>query len=392
MTVRDPSGPALQPLPVTPRFAPTPARLDPRLKPLFARHFLQVFSFNCVLWALQMVAVPGSWDVKFVYSQAIGLSIWALIDFGRFVLRPDATTGWPDPPPAIALVVVGIVGGYTLGTFIGDWYCGCSTWEWWTLSPRRLAATVAGTLFASSVAVYFFFARGRAAHQAALLAASERDATLARLTLLQAQLEPHMLFNTLANLRVLISLDPARAQAMLDRLIAYLRATLSASRASTHSLAAEFERLDDFLALMAVRMGERLRTEFTLPAELRALAVPPLLLQPLVENAIKHGLEPKVEGGRIHVSARLDGARLELSVRDTGLGARAAAPSGPPLVGSPPGATPAATRFGLQQVRERLATLYGEQADFTLEAADDAEGGMRARIRLPQQQSETNPQ
>ena len=360
-----------RPLIVTPAPSTPFARLDPALRPNFGRHFVQVFAFNCVLWALQMIAVPGAWDVKMVYSQAIGLSIWAIIDFGRFALRPNQHTGWPDPPPAIALVIVGIAVGYTVGTFIGDAYCGCSTWEWWTLSPRRFAATVAGTVFAASVATYYFFSRGRDALQRAQLAASERDATLARLTLLQSQLEPHMLFNTLANLRVLISLDPVRAQAMLDRLIAYLRATLSASRASTHSLAAEFERIEDFLALMSVRMGERLRTQLTLPDELRELPVPPLLLQPLVENAIKHGLEPKVAGGRISVSARREGHRLELSVRDTGVGLSASA-------GSAQG-----TQFGLHQVRERLQALHGEQASFTLEAVPDREGGMLARITLP---------
>ena len=95
---------------------------------------------------------------------------------------------------------------------------------------------------------------------------------------------------------------------MLDRLIAFLRATLAASRTGTHPLAAEFARIDDYLALMAGAHGRRgCSTQLELPAELRELPVPPLLLQPLVENAIKHGLEPKVEGGRIEVSARARG-------------------------------------------------------------------------------------
>ena len=129
-----------------------------------------------------------------------------------------------------------------------------------------------------------------------------------------------MLFNTLANLRVLIGLDAPRAQAMLDHLNAYLRATLGASRAPWHPLSAEFDRLADYLALMAVRMGPRLQVVLDLPDELRRLPLPPLLLQPLVENAIKHGLEPKVAGGRIEVGARRDGDMLELSVRDSGVG------------------------------------------------------------------------
>ena len=131
--------------------------------------------------------------------------------------------------------------------------------------------------------------------------------TEAQLKLLETQLEPHMMFNTLANLRVLIGMDPPRAQAMLDHLIAYLRATLSASRtdgaSGRHTLATEFERLNDFLALMAIRMGPRLRVQLDLPDALRSHPVPPLLLQPLVENALKHGLRPRDEGGTLQVQA-----------------------------------------------------------------------------------------
>ena len=179
-----------------------------------------------------------------------------------------------------------------------------------------------------------------------------------------------MLFNTLANLRVLIGLDAAAAQQMLDRLIAFLRATLEASRAQQHPLADEFARVEDYLALMAIRMGPRLVPRLDLPEALRSLPVPPLLLQPLVENAIKHGLEPHVQGGRLSVTARRDGEMLTLEVRDTGRGL-------------PSGTDTSGTRFGLAQVRERLATLYGPRATLELQAAGDGEGGTCARIRLP---------
>lgn len=180
-----------------------------------------------------------------------------------------------------------------------------------------------------------------------------------------------MLFNTLANLRVLISLDPARAQAMLDRLIAFLRATLDASRrGESHSLRAEFARLGDYLALMEVRMGPRLQTRLDLPEALAELPVPPLLLQPLVENAIKHGLEPKVEGGCLTVSARQEAGQLRLEVLDSGVGPAQARPAD--QIGS---------GFGLEQVRSRLATQYGPGAGLRLAAA--AEGGTRVSLWLP---------
>jgi LytS/YehU family sensor histidine kinase len=196
-----------------------------------------------------------------------------------------------------------------------------------------------------------------------------RHADEARLKLLETQLEPHMLFNTLANLRALIGVDPVRAQGMLDHMIAYLRATLSASRTATHSLQAEFDRLQDYLELMGIRMGPRLAFTLDLPPDLAQHPVPALLLQPLVENSIQHGLEPKVEGGRITVSARREGEQLVLEVADTGVG--------------PSDASEGGKGFGMTQVRERLATLHGTAASIDFCAAP--QGGACTSIRLPLQ-------
>ncbi len=193
-----------------------------------------------------------------------------------------------------------------------------------------------------------------------------------------------MLFNSLANLRVLIALDPTRAQAMLDHLIAYLRATLTASRATQHPLADEFDRLRDYLELMAVRMGPRLQYTLDLPEALRQVPVPPLLLQPLVENAIRHGLEPQVAGGHISVRASVQPmapgtpqatARqyLALEVTDTGVGLDHASHT--------PDTTATNTHFGLAQVRERLATLHGSAGTLDLIAA--SAGGTSASVRFP---------
>jgi LytS/YehU family sensor histidine kinase len=155
----------------------------------------------------------------------------------------------------------------------------------------------------------------------------------------------------------------------LDQLIGFLRGTLGASRVPEHALSVEFARLADYLALLKVRMGDRLQVSFDLPADLQDVPVAPLLLQPLVENCIKHGLEPNVNGGRIKVSARRDGGQLMLTVRDTGRGLSDAKSDG--------------TRFGLQQVRDRLNALYNGTASFTLVNATDNEGGTIATIRMP---------
>jgi LytS/YehU family sensor histidine kinase len=157
---------------------------------------------------------------------------------------------------------------------------------------------------------------------------------------------------------------------MLDRLIAFLRTTLAATRQDTHPLRAEFDAVRDYLALMAVRMGPRLQTQLELPPALAEAPVPTMLLQPLVENAVKHGLEPQVAGGRIVVSAALEGGSLRLTVRDDGAGL-------PPAAGRDGARTP----FGLEQVRRRLASLYGARAALVVAPAGD--GGTEAVITLP---------
>lgn len=333
-----------------------------------ARRFAVVLAFALVLGLINRWTYVGhdrTLASALVYSVAVSLGIWGCIDLARFPLqrwrRLQPPRYWPSGWRAVAWIVGGIAVGYTAGTAVGDWYSGRSTWELLRLNPSRFTGILVGSVAVSIGFVSLFYQRARGE-------ALARQAREAELRLLQSQLEPHMLFNTLANLRVLIGLDPPRAQAMLDRLIAFLRATLAASRAGTHTLGDEFARLDDYLALMAVRMGPRLQVQLTLPPALATRPVPALLLQPLAENAIGHGLEPQVAGGRLEIAAdALPGGRLRLSVHDTGAGW--------------PAGGPAREGFGLAQVRERLATRYGGAAVFSIGAAEG--GGTRAVIELP---------
>jgi sensor histidine kinase YesM len=210
------------------------------------------------------------------------------------------------------------------------------------------------------------------------------EVTQAQLMLLQSQLEPHMLFNTLAHLRALIGQDTARAHAMLDHLNDYLRTTLQATRLpmhqALHPLGDEFSRLGDYLSLMAIRMGPRMSFELDLPPALATASVPRFILQPLVENAIRHGLEPQVSGGRIEVQARAEGAQLLLTVRDNGLGISelALADAARPLQAD---GTQAGPSWGLSHVRQRLHTLYGERAGMHISPV--ASGGTCVVLTLP---------
>jgi len=325
----------------------------------------------------------GDFWRNLVYAECISLACWLFIDGGRVAValvkyravKLPTTEGqnlWPGWGWMTACLLVGTLCGVTLGAAAGDWLTG-RNWNGMNGNGlRQLVSLLAFSILPGAGFSYYYYSQQKLRAAEAQAELARRQAAEHQLKLLESQLEPHMLFNTLANLRVLIALDAPRAQAMLDQLIAFLRATLSGSRAQQHALADEFARLGDYLALMQVRMGERLQFGFELPAELAALPVPPMVLQPLVENSIKHGLEPKVEGGRITVSAALDGGSLRLCVRDTGCG-----PSGGHAGGGE------GTHFGLQQVRERLTTLYGSAATLTLDAVDDAAGGTLATVRLP---------
>lgn len=343
------------------------------------RRLLQTIAFCLAISAIQYAFRPEqAYSVPLTYSLCIGVLTWAFIDIGRHLFTSSVEMGWPTGWRGMALPAVGIALGFVLGALLADWWTGLSTWN---SGNTQLRISIGITLLAGTAGTYYFHSRGKSAWLEARMAEEHAQATEARLRLLESQLEPHMLFNTLANLRVLVATDPVRAQAMLDHLIAYLRATLGASRSTLHPLADEFARVADYLALMAVRMGPRLRYRLDLPDALGAVPVPPLLLQPLVENAITHGLEPQVTGGSVTVQARLlpdagQGPRLQLCVHDTGAGPGAALDT-------------AGTRFGLRQVRERLATLYGAMA--TLELIAASAGGTSATVTFPLKPHDDRP-
>ncbi|RST53380.1 sensor histidine kinase [Variovorax sp. DXTD-1] len=337
------------------------------------RHGLITVIFCCLIASALAISGNGSWESQMVYSLSIGTICWLVIDTGRLLLSGHKEVLWPHGLWSYGLIALGITVGFLGGNVIGDAWVGAPPLEFRNLAARKMASTIVITLVATIGMCFFFFSLGKSKHMQSQLNVAQRNATEARLKLLETQLEPHMLFNTLANLRVLITTDPPRAVAMLDRLNNYLRMTLSGSRALAHPLSAEFERLADYLELMSVRMGERLCYTLDLPEDLRDAPVPPLLLQPLVENSIRHGLEPKVEGGEIVVRARQDAGRLVMEVSDTGVGIDAAQSS--QSDGSE------GSGFGLEQVRERLAAVYGDQGRMSL-AAEPA-GGTRTTLSFP---------
>ncbi len=336
------------------------------------QNLLQVMAFCLAVATIQYGFQPERPYAPGVLTSLLtGITIWAIVDLGGHLFPSSAETGWPQGLAGFALPVVGIAAGFLLGTVATDSFCVSLGWYGPGIpkGTDRWRSAILITTLAGIAGTYYFYSANKRAYLERKMGEARRHADEARLKLLETQLEPHMLFNTLANLRALIGTDPRQAQEMLDHMIAYLRATLNGSRATTHSLEAEFERLRDYLELMSIRMGPRLQYSLQLPPELARHPVPTLLLQPLVENSIQHGLEPKVEGGRVTVSASRENGHLVLEVADTGVG--------------PSGAAPAGNGFGMNQVRERLGTLHGAAAGVDFAAATG--GGSRTTLRLPLQ-------
>ncbi|HEX8476896.1 MAG TPA: histidine kinase [Telluria sp.] len=194
----------------------------------------------------------------------------------------------------------------------------------------------------------------------------EKQLVQAQMAALQAQVEPHFLFNTLALIGQLIETDPPEAARVHAHLIDYLRATLPQLRTrGGGTLGKQCEMVKAYLAIMQARMKERLQVQFMVPTFLESAPFPPMMLQSLVENAIKHGLEPKIAGGVITVRAQVVDATLVVDVCDNGIGINLHAPDG----------------VGLANIRERLQMLYGAAAELVIEA--QAAGGCCASIRLP---------
>jgi hypothetical protein len=194
----------------------------------------------------------------------------------------------------------------------------------------------------------------------------ERRLMEAQMAALQAQVEPHFLFNTLALIGQLIETDPPEAARVHAHLIEYLRSTLPQMRARDGgTLGKQVELSRAYLAIMQARMKERLQVRFEVPMYLHSAPFPPMMLQTLIENSIKHGLEPKIEGGTVTVRAFVAGAILHVEVCDDGAGIDLHADEG----------------VGLANIRERLRLLYGDQAELIMHALPD--GGACATIRLP---------
>lgn len=312
-------------------------------------------------WTLLDVAL--AWSVYYGEVALIAVTMLVVVVLVEQWPRARPSTRALLVVPALAVPVFGLV-------WLASWrYSGA--WlpqSWLPLAGETTKFTLLGALVFALRAMHRRAEAARAASRAleADQAELELQAEAAQLQLLQAQIEPHFLFNTLANIRRLLRTEPAAGVATIDSLRTYLQAALPQVRRTSSTLGDEFDLLQAYLQLFKVRMGARLRYRLDIARGLRALPYPPMLLVTLAENAIKHGLAPSDLGGTIRVSARRESDGLAVEVADDGVGFGGAA---------------GGTGVGLVNIRRQLAARYGETASLRLSSTPG--GGVTARIVTP---------
>lgn len=316
--------------------------------------------FNTAIAGLLTVIGFGeNFWINFIFSQCIGFSIYAI----------NATVICHIGDKRRRLWVLGLTfpGSVMLGVTLGAWITGAGDWS----DPRAWIAVVIGLFFGGIGGITYFLSLRIEKLDAEVKQRrmneieSEKRQLEAHLKLLQAQIEPHFLFNTLANVSSLIETEPALSRQLLERLIDWLRIALARARSDNTTMGDELDMLENYLQILKIRFGDRLNWKTNVSEEVRHASFPPMLLQPLVENAIRHGIEPKLGGGRLTISAENDEKKVTVRVHDDGAGFNAE---------GKPGA-------GLENVRARLRALYGMEGNLMLES--NVEGGLTVTLEIP---------
>ena len=349
---------------------------EPNFAVINRRHVLKSFSYTAlfntaIALFLTFLEFGGGFVKTFIITQCIGMSICACILLVNFLFKSA------KPFIQIAAIFVAMIIGSVIGTLLGTVAAGIGTsifFQEYSLFQMIILGLVFGTIIS-----YFIFSRETITTTKTMVQEerikrliSEKKAVESNLRLLQAQIEPHFLFNTLSNIVSLLETDLEKGKYMLEDLIHYLRTSLSKTRSETTTIGQEMEMIRSYMNIFKVRMGERLRYQVDVPDSIKDIPFPPMLIQPLVENAIKHGLEPKIEGGEVFISGKENKEILRLEIADTGVGF---------YEESDPGT-------GLSNIRERLQSIYGDKGRLILE--DNRPCGLKAIIEVPHARDKSN--
>jgi sensor histidine kinase YesM len=336
------------------------------------RHLLEDLVYTIIISAViaTFLTFTGittkSFVINLIVSQSFGVSIYLIIHFLFWVFKPGKMAS------VVFIVMIGIASGTLIGLQIGPFVLlrifSIVLWQ----KEKGLIQTIILVITFGSIASYFFYSKARLGVSKEVIQqerikrlSSEKQAIEANLRLLQAQVEPHFLFNTLSNVLSLIDTDPTKSKSMLVDLIHYMRTSLSRTLPEATTLDQELNMIKAYLNIQKTRMGERLNFKIDLPDTIRQHPFPPMLLQPLVENAVKHGLEPKIEGGEIMIKATEEDDLIKIEVKDTGLGFSPSHKAG----------------VGIGNVKERLKLLYGVRGRLIVE--ENEPNGIKAIIEVP---------
>jgi LytS/YehU family sensor histidine kinase len=325
-----------------------------------------------VLFGLLNSAPPTAPRPLVTVGHAVVVGLAALIAFGLLEQWPRRPLSWL---PRWVMQLIGVVIAVPLGVLIAHSISMAIDMHASHQSPQMtalIALLVEGLLFGPWIALGAMvrqrdlFARHQALAFQLERSELEREASEARLRLLQAQVKPHFLFNTLANVQALVDSGSPRASGVLRSLVAYLRAAMPRLQESTTTIGQEVELAQAYLEVMHMRMPDRLRFTLRVDEGAAGLSCPPMTLLTLVENAVRHGIDPGEEGGRIDVDVSVRNGRCSVRVTDTGVGLQASARG--------PGT-------GLRSLRERLQLAFGGDADLRLEAVQPR--GACASLEFP---------
>ena len=336
-------------------------------------HLFEGLTVRRVLWVTLICAIAAGTVVRFFLNRYLDLLVTALcVGYTSMLLYTVASNLRTSRVPREVLQLLAIVAGSVLGTIFAGIVKGRDIPSMFSERLAGVAISMGLGLGFGCVVVATVILREKHARDAARIARAEaerhqleKNVLEARLQLMQAQVEPHFLFNTLANVRRLHGTDPTAARNMLEHLTRYLKAALPQMRDGRSTLGRDAEIAMAYLRIQQVRMGRRLVVAIDIPAELHELPVPAMMLLTLAENAIKHGVGPALHGGTVRLGAHAEGDRLTLTVADSG-------------VGLAPGS---GTGIGLANIRARLAAQFGRAAQLALQ--NNELGGLTATIALP---------
>jgi two-component sensor histidine kinase len=299
--------------------------------------------------------------VNLIFSQCIGNSIY-LANLAAIPVYRRAKS----LPTQIAIIVLAVIFGAVIGVVIGAAANNMGPGVFLREHSAFFGQVVLLALLFGFVVSYVHISVSVISGEKMRRLETEKNAVEAELRLLQSQMEPHFMFNTLSNVLGLIDSDQDKARRMLESFTAFLRSSIATARERTVTLAQEMSVVRNYLEVFSVRMGERLRYRIEIPHDLKSFHVPPLLVQPLVENAVKHGLEPKIGGGAISIKALRDGDKVKIAVTDSGIGVNEKSPG---------------SGVGLENIRKRLNLLYGERGKLLFE--ENEPSGVKVTIEIP---------